>query len=207
MIYNDKFIWIHLPKCAGTKIEHLFLQHFSHLPEIIQDPITLKQDPLISWHDSIAKREQRDPNFHLGKRDIICSIRKLPQWLESRYNFELHRSNNITPNPEILLTGHFFHSNGSLGHADTVVKRFLPKNILTSARLRFIRTEHFAADFKAVFADYVDVSIIPETKYSQKINTSKNYIPETIRQQLYHPATDLYAHCPYWQQVESQAYT
>jgi len=31
MIYTDEFVWLHFPKCAGTKVKRLFLKYlFGH---------------------------------------------------------------------------------------------------------------------------------------------------------------------------------
>ncbi len=206
MIYNDKFVWLHFPKCAGTKIGHLLTEYFSNQPGLFRDHFTIDKDPLVSWHDSIADRKERDPLFELGSRTIVCSFRRLPNWLESRYNFEYLRSPKLPHRPEQLLEGRFLESGGYNSHADYYVKKYLPEEILETGRVRFLRTEFFESDFKAIFGDYLDISIIPARKFKKKVNVSKRCLPDDIRKQLYVRSHEVYEACPYWQRVETLAY-
>jgi hypothetical protein len=205
MIYSEDFVWLHFPKCAGTKIQKLFEKYFAKNTLIYQDPVGIQKDSSIAWHDSISKREKRDPNFSLGRRDIICSFRKLPSWLESRYNFEYQRSPNLPHCPEKILEGYFFEANGCENHADNYVRLYLPENLLKTKNVRFIRTEFFESDFKLVFGDYLDISTIPEYEYTKKENTSQNELSEKIRIKL-HSEKSVYLKCPYWSYIESIAY-
>lgn len=206
MIYSDDFVWLHFPKCAGTKIENIFLKYFLEQDEIIQDLVGIKKDPLIKWHDSISVREKRDLSFKLGERVIIFPIRKLPSWLESRYNFEVNRNPHLSHEPELLLKGNFLESNGYMNQADCFIKSFLPESVLDSTQLKFIRMEYFEMDFKNIFGKYIDLSKIPDKEYSQKVNTSQNYIPERIRRELRDSKNNVYDYCPYWKKVEELAY-
>jgi hypothetical protein len=206
MIYNDKFVWLHFPKCAGTKIERLFLRYFSDQNGLHQDHFTPDKDPSVSWHDSIAEREARDPSFVLGDRVIVCSFRRLPGWLESRYNFEYNRSPDLSHEPEKLLEGRFLEADGNLSHADYYVHRYLPDEILASNRLRFLRMEFFETDFKAVFGKFLNVSLIPASTFYRKTNVSRKCLPRAVEKLLYLNPERIYSHCPYWQKVESLAY-
>jgi hypothetical protein len=171
MIYSDKFVWIHIPKCAGSKIWRLFAKYYSCNHDIHQDPIGFKNDPLIRWHHSIAQRENSDIEFSLGDRDVICSFRRLPSWLESRYNYEVQRTPNLPHDPKRLLKGYFLNADGSERHADHIIKNFLYPKLFQNSNVRFIRVEFFKKDFKKIFSDYIDVSIIPEEEFSKKVNT------------------------------------
>jgi hypothetical protein len=206
MIYSKAFVWLHFPKCAGKKIEKLFEKYFTNHPDIYQDPVGIKKDPSVAWHDSIAQRKKRDQNFSLGKKDIICSIRKLPSWLESRFNFEYHRSPDLPHKPERLLEGYFLEARGYENHADYYMKKYLPESILNKRNVRFIRTEFFEADFKSIFGDYLDISIIPEYEYNRKVNTSQKALPDKVLKLLYSNQAALYKKCPYWNYVENKAY-
>lgn len=206
MIYSDSFVWLHVPKCAGTKIERLFAKYYSDKKGIYQDIVGGQMDPPVMWHDSIAVREARDPNFMLGNRTVICSFRRLPAWLMSRYSYEVQRSPDLPHRPERLLVGRFLTRQGRENHADTIIKNFLPKSILELGKLRFIRTEYFESDFKSVFGDYIDISIIPSWEYNVKENTSENFVPIEIKKKLYRNLQALYEECPYWKMVEDLAY-
>src|SRR5436190_17091988 len=105
MIYHQKFVWLHFPKCAGSKIEQLFGTYFSNEKSLVQDVIKPESDFTVSWHDAVSDREARDPTFKLGERFVICSFRKLPYWLESRYNFEAQRNPHLPHRPELLPEG------------------------------------------------------------------------------------------------------
>lgn len=207
MIYSDDFVWLHFPKCAGTKVERLFASYFSNEQGIYQDPVGIQMEPPVLWHDNIARRESRDPNFRLGSRTVICSFRRLPAWLLSRYNYEYQRSPHLNHRPERLLMGRFLGRTGQENHADVIAKNFLPRTILESGKLIFLRTEYFELDFKAVFGNYVNVSVIPDWEFAKKENISEDNVPSHIRKQLFEDQGSLYAKCPYWKMIEDIAYT
>ncbi len=206
MIYSEDFVWLHFPKCAGTKIEHLFKTYYSNNKRITQDTVDPQANPQITWHDSIADREKRDRNFLLGNRVVVCSFRKLPTWLESRYSFEVHRNPEFNHQPALLLEGKFLEQNGRENHADFYAKKYVPDHLLTSSRLRFVRTEHFESDFKRIFGEFLDVNIIPNWEFNRRINTSQSAVPDTIRNQLLNQQQEVYEKCPYWKKVEDVAY-
>lgn len=205
MIYSDDFVWLHFPKCAGTKIADLFRTYYSRDKRIFQDPIDPIIDPEGSWHDAVIDREQRDPHFVLGARTLICSFRRLPKWLDSRYSFEVQRSPHLRHHPELLLEGKFLEQGGDENHADTYPIKYLPEGILTSNQVRFIRTEHFESDFKRVFGEFLDVTVIPSWEFLKRVNTSKSAVPEKIRKELFQSQI-VYERCPYWKAVENIAY-
>ena len=203
MIYSDDFIWLHFPKCAGSKVEELFSKYFSDEKTIFQDPI----GPTYNyWHDSIEQREKRDTTFTLGNRTIISSFRRLPTWLQSRYNFEVRRNPGLDHRPEKLLEGKFLEANGVENHADYYPRKYLPKHILLSPELRFLRLEYFEADFKEIFGTFVAVDKIPSWEFQAKANTSRSVLPKTIKEALSRNQEVLYARCPYWKMVEEIAY-
>jgi hypothetical protein len=206
MIYSNEFVWLHFPKCAGTKIEQLFGKYFSKAPGVFQDTVGITLDPSIAWHDSLAEREARDPGFTRGARTIICSFRRLPSWLESRYNFEAWRSPRLPHRPELLLEGRFLERSGRSSHADDYARRYLPPDVLGSGRVKFLRTEFFAADFRATFGEFLDVSRIPPRAFRRKVNVSWSYLPTQIRRQLHDASRTIYDCCPYWRSVEEAAY-
>jgi len=206
MIYSDEFIWLHFPKCAGTKIEHLFKTYFSHDKKIVQDAVDPAIDPRGTWHDSVSDREKRDPNFVLGNRVVICSFRRLPKWLDSRYSFEVQRSPQLNHHPELLLQGKFLEQGGHESHADLYVRLYIPQPLLESGKIRFVRTEYFESDFKRVFGEFLDIKMIPGWEYAKKVNISHSAVPDTIRKKLLEDPREVYENCPYWKAVETIAY-
>jgi hypothetical protein len=206
MIYSDDFVWLHFPKCAGGKVENLFRTYYSSDKRIFQDIVDAKIDPHISWHDSVSDRERRDPNFVLGNRTVICSFRRLPTWLESRYSFEVKRSPQLNHQPELLLEGKFLERGGKQNHADFYARKYIPETILPSGKIRFIRTEHFESDFKRIFGEFLDVAVIPNGEFRKRVNVSKSALPDEIRKKLFQQQQEVYEKCPYWKSVENMAY-
>jgi hypothetical protein len=206
MIYSDDFVWLHFPKCAGTKIEKIFRTYYSSARGVLQDQVDPKIDPQATWHDTIAAREKRNPDFRLGEKVIICSFRRLPTWLESRYSFEVQRSPQLNHRPELLLEGKFLEQGDFQNHADYYVKQYVPEFILRSDKLRFIRMEYFELDFKCVFEEFLDITVIPDWEFSKKVNISKSRVPDKIRNQLFQHQHEVYEKCPYWKAVEDVAY-
>lgn len=206
MIYSDQFVWLHFPKCAGTKIENLFKKYYSADKRIHQDVVKPRIDPLATWHDSIATREKRDPNFIAGNRTVICSFRRLPSWLESRYSYEVRRSPQLDHHPEHLLEGKFLERGGRQNHADFYARKYVPESILRSDQLRFIRTENFETDFKQVFGEFIDVTLIPDWEFGKRVNESQTALPDEIRVKLFQNQQEVYEKCPYWKKVEIVAY-
>ncbi|MFN0112772.1 MAG: hypothetical protein ACKVZH_28265 [Blastocatellia bacterium] len=205
MIYTHQFVWLHFPKCAGTKIEQLFKTYFSDHQAVFQDVID-HNDSIYAWHDSIAEREARDPSFKLGSRIVICSYRKLSSWLESRYNFEAQRSPHLSHNPEMLLEGQFWEAQGFVNHADVYIEKYLPDSLLKSGNVRFLRTEFFEQDFKSLFGEFLDLSSIPDWEYRSMENASKKHLPDSIKEQLYANQKAVYEKCPAWRAVDEIVY-
>ena len=143
MIYNQDFIWLHFPKCAGTKVAEIIRNYFSKTEGLFQDPVGVAADPTIAWHDAVSDRMSKDPGFDPGQRTIITSFRRLLPWLISRYNFEVQRSPHLDHRPELLLEGKFLEANGRIGHTDGYIRKYLSDSVLQAGRVEFIRTEYF----------------------------------------------------------------
>ncbi len=205
MIYNDKFIWLHFPKCGGAKIEIIFKKYFSDIEGLIQEHPTNNLTQA-TWHDSITDREKNNSGFKVDNRDIICSFRKLPAWLKSRYNYEYKRSPHLNHNYKLLLEGKFLERNGNIINADYYAKKYLPSSLLESNKIRFIRTEYFESDFKSIFGDYLDISVIPNSEYKEKYNKSENFLPDLFMKELQGEEKYLYNKCPHWKKIEKLAY-
>jgi len=206
MIYSEDFVWLHFPKCAGVKMEDLFRKYYSSDKRIFQDIVDPRFDPLATFHDSILDRETRNSSFQLGERIVICSFRRLPGWLESRYSFEVRRSPRLRHRPELLLEGKFLETDGFLNHADFYVNKYIPESLLNSNKIRFIRTEYFESDFKQIFGEFLDVTCVPDWEFRKRVNVSKSAVPRRIRTQLLKNQWQIYTNCPYWKMVEDVAY-
>lgn len=204
MIYNDDFVWLHFPKCAGAKVEKIFSEYFSSEEGLHLDPIKLDSYPAVDWHDSIDDREANNPLFNLGGRDVIVSIRRLPSWLVSRFCYEVKRSPNLPHDAYKLLEARFLEANGYENNADYYMNKYVPKNILARGNVRFLRTEFFAEDFKSIFSNYLDLKSVPDEVYHSHVNSSENNLPEDLLKKL--NAFDFSELAPYWCEVENIAY-
>ena len=206
MIIGKEFVWLHFPKCAGTKIEKIFETYFSDRNDLHLDPVGLANDPTVGWHDSIEERERKDPNFKLGDRDVVVSVRRLPSWLVSRYCFEVNRSPDLMHDASSLLKGQFLEANGYLNHADYYMSKYIPKEILEGRKnnIIFLRTEFFEEDFKSIFSKYLNVSAIPDDVFSTRVNVSEDCLPSDFIRQLH--SHDFSQIAPYWSKIESMAY-
>lgn len=205
MIWNDDFVWLHVPKCGGTFFQALFREYY-RLSSIRQDLVGLDVDPEIRWHDLIAVRERRDPAFRAGNRTVIVPIRRLSSWLVSIYNFEFDRSPHLDHLPDRLFQGKFMHHTGVEMSADGVVTHYVPRDLAESGRLEFIRLEYLEMDFRMVFGRFVDVTCVPTSYFARKVNASTDHLPAPIRDRLFECRRDLYRLCPAWAEIERIAY-
>lgn len=204
MIYNEKFVWLHFPKCAGVKIENMFQKYFQDTEGLHIDTVDTEKDVFMSWHDSISGREAKDSNFVLGDRDVIIPIRRLSSWLVSRFCFEVQRNPTLLHDKENLLKGKFLEIDGYESSVDDYMKEFLPEYILKNNRVRFLRIEFFESDFKNIFSDYLDLTNIPEEVYRDKLNVSQRCLSNEFIERLKN--TDFNNIAPYWTYIEKLAY-
>ncbi|HKY07205.1 MAG TPA: hypothetical protein VJQ55_03145 [Candidatus Binatia bacterium] len=77
---------------------------------------------------------------------------------------------------------------------------------MKSDKLRFLRTEFFESDFKAILGKFLDISRIPDQEFKKKVNVSKRVLPEGLKQRLYGEPNKVYESCPYWRSLEEIAY-
>jgi len=206
MITSDDFIWLHFPKCAGTRIETIFQRYFTDDHQIHQDPVGLDLDPTIGWHDSIQKRIKKNPEFSLGNRVVICSFRRLPGWLISRYNFEVRRSPELPHKSSDLLVGNFLEQNGMKQHADAYIDRYLTPLLAEQRKIKYLRVEHFRTDFITIFKEFINVSRIPFEEFDQYENKTLNILPDELLMKISEEKEVIYSHCPKWRHIEQLAY-
>lgn len=210
LIHSDRFIWLHFPKTAGTAVERLFRRHFRRVRSVRCDVVSHLlvrlgfAQPI--WHDSLAERKSRQPEFSWSGKAVICGMRRLPDWLYSRHTFEMQRSPALEHNPENLLTGRFFEQTGALGFADHYMRKYLPPDLLESGAVRVIRVEHFRQDFTAAFRDFLPVERIPEQDFAIMRNRTRT-MDDNARRLIQTNLEQIYRSCPYWADVESRFYS
>ncbi len=192
LIIAKDWVWLHFPKCAGTKTEHLLMENFSGLDDIHFDPINQKN---VIWHHGIQERETYDPDFSLGDRKVICAIRRLPDWLLSRVHFEAARPPHRIPTREMFAAGRFYEITGFNNSADAVVRKFSRPRVD-----HWLRAEHLAKDLQAFFGpDFrVDDRKLNSNRFSYIRDWNFWFTPDELQR--------LYAENPVWAAIEEKLY-
>lgn len=185
MIEHERFVYIHFPKTAGSKLGEIL----GSIPGAIQNPE--------HHHYSIEDRKRSDPSWDVGDRTVVIGFRRLPSWLLSRYSFEAYRSPDRHQDPHLLETGRFIEQNGQLGYADWYALKWISPDTYKSYNIKFLRQEHLAEDFKSIFSDVIDTSTID---LGTKVNSAKPDIEGASAIAL--NQANIYRTCPYWAGLE-----
>jgi hypothetical protein len=209
MIYNNEFVWLHFPKTGGTSIDKIFRKHFSKEQDLFidtQSPRRLKlglETPV--WHDSLLERKAKNSAFTWNGKTIICGIRRLDTWLQSRFSFEFKRSPGLPHNLEDILEGHFLERSGLQSSADRYMRKYLPPELFTTNEVKVIRQEHFGTDFRSCFSEFLNVAKITETELAKRHNfNSRDH--EQLASYISAHRDEIYRSCPYWKEVEERYY-
>lgn len=185
MIEHEKFVYIHFPKTAGSKVGEIL----TSIPGAIRNPE--------HHHYSIEDRKRADPNWEVGDRTVVIGFRRLPSWLLSRYSFEAYRTPDRNQEPQLLETGRFIEENGVQGYADWYAIQWISPDVYKGYNIKFLRQEYLAQDFKAIFSDVIDTSTID---LGSKINSVKPDIEGASMIAL--NQANIYRNCPYWAGLE-----
>lgn len=161
---------------------------------------------LPTWHDSLADRKIRQPDFSWSGKAVICGMRRLPDWLYSRHTFEMQRSPGLEHRSENLLAGRFLEHTGALGFADDYMRNYLPLDIVDSGAVRIIRVEHFQQDFLSAFRDFIPVDRIPARDFTIMRNRTR-LRDDNARRLIRSNLEQIYDSCPYWAELESRFYS
>lgn len=189
MIEHDRFIYIHFPKTGGTKLGDIL----AAIPGAVRNPD--------HHHFSIEDRQRAEPGWQVGERMVVVGFRRLPSWLLSRYSFEVHRSPAQQHDPALLAEGKFMEQNGEIGYADLYAQRWLSPDVYRHCEIKFLRQEHLASDFEAIFSDFVDINTI---NLSSRVNNFKPDLRGASAIAL--SQGKIYHNCPYWSGLELVAY-
>lgn len=189
MIEHDRFIYVHFPKTAGTKVGDIL----TSIPGAVRNPE--------HHHFSIEDRQRAEPGWDVGERIVVVGFRRLPGWLLSRYSFEAHRSPEHHHDPSLLTQGKFTEENGDIGYADMYAQRWISPETYRHCNLKFLRQEHLASDFNAIFSEFVDTSTID---LSSKVNSFRPELNGASVVAL--NQKQIYQNCPYWAGLEFVAY-
>jgi hypothetical protein len=149
MIITDRFIFWHLPKCAGTTTRNILSTVFKN--EIISDS---SREPGMVFH-----RQDIPQQFTNDKeRDWIINFRRLPAFLLSKTNHTyremLHNSNKIIDPArckEVYLEGYTYQREREIT-ADEVLEPY--QYIFDNPNTKIIRQEHYKDDLIKVLKEY-----------------------------------------------------
>ncbi len=194
MIYTDEWLWLHFPKCGGVSTAVSLMDAYREQEGLVADDLT---SPDVIWHDSIAGRSERDPNFSLGDRKVLCGIRRLPNWLLSVVHYEISNNQNLRPTREMFEGADYFEASGRLQNAENLMK------IYSRPRVDYwIRTEKLFDDLNSALHG---PEITPPSKGA--LNERRiDYIADPFfwftRAQMF----SLYDRCPTWAQREKEVY-
>jgi hypothetical protein len=195
MIQGPGFIWLHLPKCAGTSLEAALREIWANNPAYRFD---VRDPQNVIWHENVARRRKRDPSFELAGRRIIANFRRLPHWLLSRVHYEAQRPPHHVVTREMLLRGDVFEQSGALNRADQYALNYNMPPVDC-----WIRTENLVEDAAKAFG--LDPAILA-AKLQRKNVGALNYINSLdfwfTKQEL----AGLYAAAPHWAELELRIY-
>ena len=199
MIVSARWVWLHVPKCAGTATEKILQTAFRADPSVRFDPVGPGL-PVI-WHDSLADRAAREKGFDADGRAVVANIRRLPHWLLSRVHFEVQRYGHAAVvSRKVLCSGRFRPvpqgNPKPLRRADEELARYAP------GVTHWLRTEHLAEDIPAAFGIE-----LPPRKAGARINaTTLDYIKDAAFWFTAEELAGLYAANPLWAGIERLAY-
>jgi len=193
MIQGPDFVWLHLPKCAGTSLEAALREIWRGDPAYRFDAKDFRK---VIWHDNIDARRRRDPGFELGGRRIIANFRRLPHWLLSRVHFEAQRPPHHIVTREMFLRGDLFERTGTLNRADDYALSYNMPPVDC-----WIRSENLVEDAAKAFG--LDPEIL---RAKRKQVSALHYIKSLDFWFTKRELADLYAASPHWAELELRIY-
>ena len=194
MIYNDKFVWLHLPKTGGTTVHNLFKD--MGIPGLHVDDNNSK-----TKHDSLERREET--GWVSGQRKPFITFRRLEDWLISDW---MHKktwmgARRFTIRTCSIRTVLLLRLGGTWVAADWWIQYFQIDDSFT-----FLRLEYLEEDINKKLIHYVAGST-KSIKINKKDNKNQN------REQL-SGEEKIHADClnqikltnPKWASIEAKLY-
>lgn len=196
MIIGESFVWLHLPKCAGTTTTAALLKNFN-ADTSVQFDATGEGEPI--WHDTVEERERRS-GVSLSDKDILANIRRLPAYVVSKVHYTESLNPDIHHTRKNLLTGYVMEADGSLYNADYLLGHYNAHNVS-----HWVRTEHLKEDVISVFGKYLDVTGKDFSLLSERIN-STDYSRGLAKWYSRREMARLYRKNPVWAKLERRVY-
>ena len=143
MIVGQSFVWLHFPKTGGHTVAAAIQAAARGRLDLAFDDEVADAD---GWHDTLARRMQRDAGFDPTGKVVISGVRRLPWWLLSRVHYEASRRPFHCASREMLCRGEFYENNGRVNQADAYMTQFSGEPVD-----RWLRLENMAEDFISHF--------------------------------------------------------
>ncbi|MBN8994957.1 MAG: hypothetical protein J0H63_09350 [Rhizobiales bacterium] len=197
MIIGPDFVWLHLPKAAGTETEAVLRGAAGNDKRIAFDPIDLDN---VIWHHSIRERMDYDPRFRPAGRRILCNLRRLPFWVISWTEFCYRLFPHNKPTREMFVAGRLFEWDGSISVPDDYARKYNTPEVDT-----WIRSEFLAKDLAREFAGWFGWRRSPKDFMAQRnkgtairFDIGFYFTPAELK--------DLYRRNPLWSALEESVY-
>lgn len=197
MIWNNKFVWLHMPKTGGTTMSRIFRN-------INDSSLNIDDDSEDKKHESIYDRKKRDIYWDIGKRKKLVNIRRLSTWLISDWKHKRKHMNLPDLSFEPVKSGLFYSV--KLGGVWVAADYWL-KYLNVDNNTQIIRLEFLEKDFK----EY----IFPLTNpFNNTIvfDRKDNYIELNEKEKNIYTLSDsgdlekVYTNNPYWAGIEKKLY-
>ena len=149
MIITDRFIFWHLPKCAGTTTRNILSTVFKN--EIILDS---SREPGMVFHQQDIPQQFTNDK----ERDWIINFRRLPAFLLSKTNhtyremiYNFNERMDPTKCKELYVEGYTYQREREIT-ADEVLEPY--QYIFDNPNTKIIRQEHYKDDLIKVLKEY-----------------------------------------------------
>lgn len=195
MIITDKFVWVHLPKCAGDKTRMV-------LDKAFRGKI-LYQSPTGKEHEGVIPE-----GFVLGDKEIVINFRKLPSFLISKsihhYRYDAYPTKLIYNEQELLdlvKQGKTIQPPKQIITADLVLNGFT-KILHSGNKVTYIRQEFYEKDMRKFLNRFKIGPADLKSKHSLRrfydLLSEDNLNEEDIK--------NIYEKNPNWSKLEKRIY-
>lgn len=197
MIWNEKFVWLHMPKTGGTTMSRIF-------KNINDASLNIDNDSQDKKHDSEYDRKYRDSDWEIGARKKLINIRRLSSWLISDWKHKRKHMQLPQLPFEPVKSGLFYSI--KLGGIWVSADYWL-KHLNVDKDTDILRLEFLEIDFKK----YIYPLTTPEgntIEFSKKDNAIELNDKENSRYKLSNEIDieRIYTNNPYWAEIENRIY-
>lgn len=151
MIWHSKFVWLHLPRSAGTATARWMRQ----VQALTREGLSVDPDGEREKHDNLAIRAMRE-GHPPAPRAVAMNFRSLAEWLQSNYRFA--RAKGLMVPEERYLGGEYFSlRTGGWCPADWWLGYFETERVT-----HFLRCDRLEQDWRAFIRSVAGLKV-PES--------------------------------------------